>query len=84
VRGAIDLVAVTRSLREVRGAVDGEGHADLVLDAAFVALSARVTLDETSHLTPEDVIRQLWEDHFVLRPRRAAPGGSATALPNPI
>jgi MoxR-like ATPase len=84
VRGAIDLVAVTRSLREVRGAADGEGHADLLLDAAFVALSARVTLDETSHLTPEDVIRQLWEDHFVLRPRRAAPGGPATALPNPI
>ena len=83
---------MTRSLREVRGGKhdgngDGDhaaGYAELVLDAAFVALSARVTLDETSHLTPEDVIRQLWEDHFVLRPHRAAPGGTATALPNPI
>jgi hypothetical protein len=56
----------------------------LVLDAALVALSARVTLDETSPRSAEDVIRELCEDHFTLRARRAAPGGTAVDLPNPI
>jgi MoxR-like ATPase len=86
VRGAIDIVAVAGSLAELRGpAADGDGdRAGLVLDAALVALSARVTLEETSDRTPEDVIRELCENHFVLRARRAAPGPSRLDLPNPI
>lgn len=85
VRGAIDLVAVAGSLAAIRGAPeDDRGHAVLVFDAALLALSGRVTLDETAALTPEQVIRELWEDHFVLRPRRAAPGPNALDLPNPI
>ncbi len=84
VRGAIDLVAVARSLGAIRAGANGAEHTALVLDAALVALSARITLDETSELSPEQVIRQLWEDHFVLRPRRAAPGATAVELPNPI
>ena len=85
VRGAIDLVAVAGSLAAIRGAPeDDRGHAALVFDAALLALSGRVTLDETAALTPEQVIRELWEDHFVLRPRRAAPGPNALDLPNPI
>jgi MoxR-like ATPase len=89
VRGAIDLVAVARSLREIRGlGANGDGderaYAALVLDAALVALSARVTLDETSARSPEDVITELWENHFVLGPRRAAAGEHHLDLPNPI
>jgi MoxR-like ATPase len=89
VRGAIDLVAVARSLREIRGLGDnGDGderaYAANVLDAALVALSARVTLDETSARTPEDVITELWENHFILAPHRAAPGQHQVDLPNPI
>jgi MoxR-like ATPase len=82
VRGAIDLVAVAGALAAIRPG-DGD-RAALVLDAAIVALSARVTLDETTDRTPEDVIRELCEDHFTLRPRRAAAGSSRLDLPNPI
>jgi MoxR-like ATPase len=82
VRGAIDLVAVANSLAAIR-AGDGD-RPGLVLDAALVALSARITVHETSERTPEDVIRELWEDLFVLQPRRAARGGGRLDLPNPI
>ena len=84
VRGAIDLVAVARSLAEVRGVDPAAAHLELVLDAALIALSARISLEETSPMTAEEVIRQLWEDHFVLRPHRAAPDGRPVGLPNPI
>jgi MoxR-like ATPase len=84
VRGAIDLVAVARSLAEVRGIDIEDAHADLVLDAALVALSARISLEETSPVTAEEVIRQLWENHFVLGPHRAATDGRPVGLPNPI
>jgi MoxR-like ATPase len=83
VRGAIDLVAVAGSLAAIRRTGEVVG-ADLVLDAAQVALSARITMDETSNRTPEEVIRELWEDHFVLRPHRAKGGGEESELPNPI
>jgi MoxR-like ATPase len=82
VRGAIDLVAVANSLAAIRVG-DGD-RPGLVRDAALVALSARVTLHETSERTPEDVILELWEDLFVLRPRRAASGAGRLDLPNPI
>jgi MoxR-like ATPase len=81
VRGAIDIVAVAESLTAIRGDDD---YAALVLDAALVALSARIRLDETSERTPEEVIRELWEDHFLLRGRRVGAGGKTTDLPNPI
>jgi hypothetical protein len=39
-----------------------------------VALSGRIHLDETIEETPEDVLRQIWEDHFLLSPAAAQPG----------
>jgi MoxR-like ATPase len=84
VRGAIDIVAVADSLADIRsGRGDGD-RAMVVLDAALVALSARLTLDEMSERTAEQVIHELWEDHFVLRPRRAPTGAVRLDLPNPI
>lgn len=83
VRGAIDCVLVARQLAALRGLdpdVNGPGDAraaaygGLVYDAMVVALSGRIHLDETSELTPEDVLRQIWEDHFVLQPAAARPG----------
>jgi MoxR-like ATPase len=73
VRGAIDLVAVARELAEL-GSYDGD-RPRLVLDAALLALSGRIGVDEASDLTPEQVIRQIWEDHFFSRPgvRRRVP-----------
>jgi MoxR-like ATPase len=71
VRGAIDLVLVAGRLAELRGA---DAYADLVYDAMIVALSGRIHLDEAAETTPEAVLREIWEDRFVLRPAAAAPG----------
>ena len=67
VRGAIDLVAVAVELR--RSGSYGDDR-DLVLDAALLALSARIGVDEASDATPEQVIKELWESHFF-----SVPGG---------
>jgi MoxR-like ATPase len=45
-----------------------------VFDAMVVALSGRVFLDETVESTSETVLRQIWEDHFILAPAAAEPG----------
>jgi MoxR-like ATPase len=46
----------------------------VIYDAMVVALSGRIFLDETVDVTPEQVLRQIWEDHFILGPAVAAPG----------
>ena len=76
VRGAIDLVLVGRQLARLRGCSgpDDAGYPDLVLDAMIVALSGRIHLDEAADTTPERVLREIWEDHFVLSRAAAAPG----------
>ena len=76
VRGAIDLVRLGGRLAVLRGvtAIDAPAYPELVLDAMLVALSARIHLDEAAAATPESVLRELWEDHFVLGPARAEPG----------
>jgi len=51
-----------------------QAYRDVVYDAMVVALSGRIFLDETVDLTPEQVLRQIWEDHFILGPAAAAPG----------
>jgi MoxR-like ATPase len=78
VRGAIDLTLVAGqlvALRELalRGTA-AEAYPELVYDAMVVALSGRIFLDETVDTTPEAVLRQIWEDQFVLSPAAAAPG----------
>jgi MoxR-like ATPase len=82
VRGAIDLTLVAAQLLELadstRNSADpaeaGENYADIVFDAMVVALSGRIFLDETVEATPEQVLRQIWEDHFILEPATAEPG----------
>lgn len=49
-------------------------YRELVYDAMVVALSGRVFLDETVEATPEQVLREIWEDRFILDPAAAAPG----------
>lgn len=65
VRGAIDLVAVAVELGKLGSYPDRER---LVLDAALLALSARVGVDEASDATPEAVITEIWENHFFSSP----------------
>ncbi|HST66732.1 MAG TPA: MoxR family ATPase [Mycobacteriales bacterium] len=76
VRGAIDLTLVATEIAALRGVSGGddERYPDLVLDAMTVALSGRIQLDEAAETTPEQVLRQIWEDHFVLLPHAAEPG----------
>lgn len=76
VRGAIDTVLVAGRLAELRGleAPDADGYPELYFDAMIVALSGRIHLDESAERTPEAVLREIWEDRFVLDPHKAAPG----------
>jgi MoxR-like ATPase len=86
VRGAIDLALVAAQLAAMRDvslpdepSVDPprglpEEYTAVVLDALLLALSGRVLLDETVEVPPEAVLRQIWEDHFLLGPAAARPG----------
>ena len=82
VRGAIDLTLVAGQLLELadqtKGTADpaeaAERYPGIVFDAMVVALSGRIFLDETVEATPEQVLRQIWEDHFILEPATAEPG----------
>ena len=49
-------------------------YAETVFDAMVVALSGRIQLDETADTTPEAVLREIWDDRFVLTPASGAPG----------
>ena len=80
VRGAIDLTLVTGQLLALNGMVFEDTsyqetvYQETVYDAMTVALSGRIYLDETVAVTPEQVLRQIWEDHFILNPAAAQPG----------
>ena len=82
VRGAIDLTLVAGQLLELADSTKdsadpaeaGERYPDIVFDAMVVALSGRIFLDETVEATPEQVLRQIWENHFILGPAAAEPG----------
>lgn len=76
VRGAIDCVLIAGQLAGLRGVrpSDADRYAELVYDAMLLALSGRIQLDEAAETTPERVLREIWEDRFVLRPAMAAPG----------
>src|SRR3954447_2885488 len=86
VRGAIDVTLVAAQLAALRGvalpdvpAVAAprdlpEEYTAIVLDAVLLALSGRIFLDETLDTSPEAVLREIWEDHFLLQPSAAEPG----------
>lgn len=76
VRGAIDLALVSSELLTLRGLPDGddERYPETFFDAMVVALSGRIHLDEAADTTPERVLREIWEDRFILDPARAEPG----------
>jgi MoxR-like ATPase len=84
VRGSIDTVLVAGQLAQLRQITEAGDSAErldpasaypqLVLDAMIVALSGRIHLDEAVDTTPERVLREIWEDRFVLNPAAATPG----------
>lgn len=76
VRGAIDGVLIATQLAELRRLSDADdaGYPELFYDAIVVSLSGRIHLDEAAETTPEQVLREIWEDHFILQPAMAEPG----------
>lgn len=62
VRGAIDTVAVARTLAGVRGSAPTD--AAVGLDAALVALSGRLRMREGVTRRAEDVVAELWAEVF--------------------
>jgi len=76
VRGAIDLTLVAGQLLGLgeAGPDDEERYREVVFDAMVVALSGRIFLDETVDSSPEQILRQIWTDHFILSPAAAEPG----------
>ena len=69
VRGSIDLVRLAVSLAALRGAVLTDWH--IGLDAALVALSGRIRLQESCARSPEEVVRELYEAVFGTEPADA-------------
>ena len=76
VRGAIDTAMIAERLAELRGidAPGDERYPELFYDAMTVGLSGRIHVDEAVETTPERVLREIWEDRFILQPSAAAPG----------
>ena len=62
VRGAIDAVAVARSLAALRGRTVADP--DVGLDAALVALSGRLRLREGCGRTADEIVTDLWHSVF--------------------
>ena len=75
VRGAIDLALIAdRLLAGRRIEAPGARYRDAFLDAMQVALSGRIRIDEAAETSPELVLREIWEQHFILDPAAAEPG----------
>lgn len=82
VRGAIDLVRLSRGLAAARGEPVAGGES--VRDGAHAALSGRIRLDDSSGRTPEDVIDELLADHWPAPPAPPArkPGAGPDGSPD--
>ncbi|WP_436700505.1 AAA family ATPase [Nocardioides sp. BYT-33-1] len=85
VRGAIDLALVAGELLALRGLTTAgadlgsteplrAAYIETVWDAVIISLSGRIHVDQAVDATPEAVLREIWEDHFVLEAAAASPG----------
>lgn len=80
-RGAIDLTLIAGQLLSLdteRSRVSPgleKAYEEIVYDAMVVALSGRIFLDETAERSPEEVLREIWEDHYLLGPAAARQPG---------
>ena len=79
VRGAIDLVRVASALAAARQRPVDDWHVGL--DAAYVSLSGRIRLMESTGRTAEQVVRELYEAVFGAEPTTAEGGGRPGEAP---
>jgi MoxR-like ATPase len=87
VRGAIDMVRLSRSLASLRVRDVTDWHVGR--DAALVALSGRIRLAESSSRQPEQIVAELYEAVFGPPPREGDhdggdPAGGAMARSGPL
>ena len=80
VRGAIDLALIAGQLQLL---APREAFLDRVLRAAMLALSGRIQRAAGCRRSPEEIVRELWEDQL-LDEHRAAPGEHRFAEDNAI
>jgi MoxR-like ATPase len=52
-----------------------KAYQETIYDAMVVALSGRIFLDETAERSPEQVLREIWEDYYLLGPAAARQPG---------
>ncbi len=85
VRGAIDLALMAAELVAVRdlGPAAEEPYRQAFWDTMVVALSGRISLDRTAGVDATAVLREIWEDHFVLGEAIAERGENAIELEEP-
>ncbi|MGA1836261.1 MoxR family ATPase [Herbiconiux sp. 11R-BC] len=62
------------SERDLAAGSPEQRYRDTLFDAMLVSLSGRIHVDEAAESSPERVLREIWEDHFILEPARAEPG----------
>ena len=82
VRGAIDLAAIARRAGRARAPTTTDERRRCSTPRCS-RCPARIGVDEASEPTPEEVITEIWENHFFSRPRRAAPGSPRSTSTTP-
>ena len=85
VRGAIDLALMAAGLCSTRGIGpdDVEAYREAIWETMAIALSGRISLDHACEVDEYAVLREIWEDHFILADRIAAGDGETIELPEP-
>jgi MoxR-like ATPase len=75
VRGAIDLVLIIGQLLAARGITErDQAYKDTYFDGMILALSGRLLTDELAGSDPAVILREIWEQHFILDAAVAEPG----------
>jgi MoxR-like ATPase len=85
VRGAIDLALMAAGLCSTRGIgpEETDAYRDAFWETMAIALSGRISLDHASELDEYALLREIWEDHFILAGQIAEAGGKSIELDEP-
>jgi MoxR-like ATPase len=85
VRGAIDLALMSAGLCSTRGVApdDTKAYRDAFWETMAIALSGRISLDHASELDEYALLREIWENHFILAERVAHGDGEAIGFDEP-
>lgn len=87
VRGAIDLQLLGARLCALRSIedADDERYPGCFLEAMLIALSGRMLLDQAAGVEAKTVLREIWENRFLLAGRLPGDGGETELSdPSPI